>query len=528
MKDTENAIFANEDIGDTAQSREGIYRKESRICGIRGESSSDFLLPDYMGDVKRLLKSTSEISVANKFAGNGEISFLLLVTYRVMYLDAEDVLTEAVFTSDYECTQKTESGFIDADIDAQVQNLSVRLQGPRKICAKVSLICDIRMSEEAEILNLPDISGAECRKTEVMIHKAEYIKFQEREYAEEIGRLEGVSADEVEIIKSDADISINSCRKSEDNLIVSGDVNAFALVKLGNDIIRVEKRLPIEETIVIDGHSLHMSYTPRGEIGSITANVNNAVSDNADAGVYASLVMNFTLDIYAVCDTNEAKTLVTDAYFCGKKNECSYKNFVYNELLGVLNERKKISLSAKRDETPIRNIIDYNIGLKNIRYMVKDCDVKIFGTVEYNFIVCTMQELEVKSVKGDCDFEENIRLPWQANKQKIKIGVTPYEISPGFDNENIYISATLLINAYEEETKSEKILSGLICEDAEEKNERCIIVYYPKATDTVWSVAKKYATSPYDIIKNNDLSDFSEKYDENLDNIKKIMIIKKG
>ncbi len=525
MKETENEIFANENIKGVPNA-DGTYIKETRICGIRGESSADFILPDYMGDVKRLLKSTSEVCIANKFAGGGEISFLLLVTYRVMYLDSDDNLTEAIFTSDYECAQKTEAGFIDADIESKVQNLSVRLQGPRKMCAKVSLISEIRMSEEAEIINLPDVSEAECKRKTVKIHKAKYLKFPEREFAEEIGRLEGISADEAEIIKCDAYISVKSVRKGEDTLTVSGDINAFTLIRLENDIIRAEKKIPFEENISISEKDAHSVFSVRGTLGSVSANANNAVNDSADAGVYTSVVMNFTVDLYAVCDENKEKTLISDAYVCGRKNECSYRNFVYNELLGVHNEKKRISLVSKRDETPIRNILDFDVCLKNIKYNTKDCDIELSGALEYNFIVCTMQPFEVKSVKGECDFSEIVRLPWQPDKQKVKINLIPCEISPGFDSENIYISMDISVSVLEEETKSEKILTELISEAYSEGNEKCVIVYYPKMGDSIWSVAKKYAVSPYDLIKTNELADFSDSETESIDGINKLVIIK--
>ncbi len=509
MSDIENEIFSNENAGGGRADSSRLYKKETRIQGIRGDSGTDFLLPDYMGDVKRLLKYRADVGVANKFAGNGEVSFLLLVTYRVMYLDSEDNLTEAVFTSDYECSQKVSDSFIDADIESKVQNLTVRLQGPRKICAKACLISEMRMCEEESFGETPDLSDAQCKSKKIKIHSAEYLKFNEREYAEEIGKLDGISADEVEIIKCDAKLSLHSCHKSDTELVVTGDIDAFSLLRIGDDIIRVEKRLPFEESMALPVSNTPSFYTARGYVGSVCANVNNAVGDSADSGVYASVVMNFTVDCFAVCDNNCEKHVVCDAFVCGKKNECTYRNFIYSELAGVHNEKKKLSFTLKRDPTPIRNVIDYDASVKSMKFSINDSELTINGELEYNIIVNTMQPLECMSIKGEREFEEKTRLPWLNDKHKVRVSVVPCEFSPSFDNENLYVSMALLINICAEESKSEKILTHIESEAEDKNTGRRVIVYYPKEGDTLWSVAKKYSTPIFNIVKHNDIVDFS-------------------
>ena len=149
---------------------------EVKCAVLHKEVSADFILPDYMGDIKRMLKYTANVVSCNKIVSLAEASFVAVVTFRVMYLDSEDTLTEATFSCDVELVEKLFGESNDANVDYKVQNVALRLNGPRKISAKATVTCEFCAAEEKIICERAGYPGAQMLKKDIMIHTVEYLK----------------------------------------------------------------------------------------------------------------------------------------------------------------------------------------------------------------------------------------------------------------------------------------------------------------------------------------------------------------
>lgn len=529
MQDFESEIF-DLPAAENGERAEGSFcNKLSCTRGIRGETACDFVLPDYMGDVKKLLKSSASVSLANKYIGGGEISFLMMITYRVTYIDSEEKLTEAVFNSDYEYNSKCREGFIDAALDTKVESLFVRLQGPRKISARASVLSNLSVCGEDKISDLCDIEGGEIKSGKIKVHKADFLSSAQREYAEEVGRIEGVSADEVEVIKSDAEAIVDSCRMNDGAVVVSGSVNAFCLLRVDDDVIRLEKTFPFEESIEYATDASYPEFYASANICSVSVNLNSEIGEDADAGVlYAAVVMNMTAECFVRCNYNIEYSLICDAFKKGMINECGYKPFSYDELKACIFEKRKITLCSDRDGTPIRSILDSDIKLGSCKAELIGSDIVVSGTAEYNIVATGMAPGECFGLKGEREFEEKIKIfdtPKDSSKLKMQIDIVPCETSVSFDGEKIYISFTLMLTGFITEDGCERVLTSLQSSEREACG-RCVTVYYPKEGDTLWSIAKKYAVAPGDIERyNSEITLHDGNADINVENVARILIV---
>ena len=68
---------------------EVTYQKE---CGgrILAECHGEHHLPDYLGDMKKVLSTSARVVPAGKFIGGEEVQFGGAVVFDVWYLDAEN------------------------------------------------------------------------------------------------------------------------------------------------------------------------------------------------------------------------------------------------------------------------------------------------------------------------------------------------------------------------------------------------------------------------------------------------------
>ncbi len=524
MSENQNKMVENKDL-----SRYESFKKEEKTQGVRAESTCDFTLPDYMGDIKKLLKCSADCIPCNKFIGTDEISFLGTVNYRVMYLDSEDRITEAAFSSEYEHTARRADNVIDAEIDARIQNLSVRLGGPRKISARASLVLDISAQVGCAIARDVIPEGAEKYERTVNIHSAVYLPSVEREYAEQIGRLDGVSADEVEVIKCEAEFSVTSEKMIGYDVEVRGEGIIFALLRVGDEIIRMEKRLPYDAQLANESLTGDGGY-PSAKIfvTSASVNVNDSGASENIASAAASVVMSVTVECSGRIDMNLPLTVTCDAFVPGKKCESTYETFEYNRLVSMARERKSCTFEVRKSEAEIPELYDI---------CEVDAEVSALERVEREdgTAACATVNFTVIARDKNGDFL-SIKLPQEYECEKICASDNPTSIklnvcaqSAEHDSEKLYLSCDVIETLYSECSEKIPTVSAIYVNDEAEGTGR-VTVYYPEERDTLWSVAKKYSVCVADVIKNNsplELASGKCAGECSLNDLEKVLIIKK-
>ena len=500
-----------------------IYSREGKILGVCTESQSDYVLPDYMGDVKRLLKYSASVVPCNKFVSGGEVSFLSAVNFKIVYLDSENIITEASFSTDFEHSEKLPEGVSDACVATRVNGVTVRLGGPRKISARASLVTDISFTEQREMPALAAVAGAVEKHAGLKIHTAEYLGCDEREYAEELDRFEDLSADEVDVIKYDARAYVDSVHKTDSGVNVSGALVAWCILRVGEDVMRVEKSVPIEESLEIEGACESSVYVPHVYVTDANINMNVSPEDK-DGATFLSVVMNMTLECEIEHHKNEEYGVISDAFYENAESVCGYGEFAYNELVGSACERRKVSLVTQRGEENLHDIVERDALLRNVKYEALGTEVKVSADLCVTLVCRGADDGDFFPVRLEEHVEQSLKLPAAADESaRIRVSATPCEISPAFDGDKIYVDCTLCVLAVAEVAKKERILTTLERSDAPADAFRRITVYYPEKKDTLWSVSKKYGVSPERVARCNMLQ-IKPDGETSLAEVKKIVI----
>lgn len=530
MSENQREMVENKDIFHNS-----TYIKEEKTQGVRTESSGEYLLPDYMGDVKRLLRFSANACPVSKLAGQDAVSFLGTVNYRILYLDAEDKLTEASFSSDYEYERAVTDGFIDADIETEVQNLSVRLVGPRKISAKASLCHNVYSVSEQTVKCKGLTEGFEKRIAEVRQHSAVYFSSEARELAEELGRLDGISSDEVEVIKCECVMGAATVRASDGCAELKGEAKLYAILSIGGDTVTLSRTVPIEERITAS------RVIPEGAVCSgrvfvtdATVNLNNESSsaDNGTLGCYASVVMSVTVECRGRADYNEVTKVVTDAYAVAHKCEQSYGKLQYTELLESRFDQRAYSSEIKKSELGaegLHDLLECDARICNVR--TEECAEGIELCAEVSFTVIARDERDgaVVSIKYPVEYKSIVKSKVNDDKARTRVALQIYSPSVTHDADKVYFAFDAVECVTVEITHEMSVLSSVTATPEERCSSRRVIAYYPEKLDTVYEIAKKYAVSTNDIIAGNadSLSVATDVYSpEALDGVSRILIRK--
>ena len=494
---------------------ENTFQKECGADAVYTESACEYVLPDYQGDVKKILSAEAKVTPSGKFVGSSDVEFAGIVAYDILYADSEGKLTNASFTSDYEVSLPvSEDGYLDAAADTRVQNLSLRLSGPRKISAKCALTTRVSLRESGTLAVAGDAfedgRAPEVRETPIRIRSRAFGNGGEREYADELAKLEGIPPEEIEVIAAGGGVTINHAEGVEGGVLLQGTVTFNAIVRSGNQPpFGIKKEIPFEEMIPIEGTTAHDSATAGARLTSVSTAV------NADAEGGSVITVSGVAEYTAATDRNTELSVVTDAYLKEAESTAETRDFRYEEFLASTTEPVMLTgeYTPKEDEDALRDIF---LTTAEIRVSDKSAEknaVVVNGECTFHAVGCIVAEdggISYGNTKFTTPFTVTVKLPVSVpDGAKIECTLIPTDATAKLNGDTVEAECRAMCTLTVGEEKSIRILDALHVgapyEDA--GSETRITVCYPAPEDTLWSVAKRYHTSATKVAIDNALTE---------------------
>lgn len=479
------------------------------------ESTSEYILPDYLGDVKKLLLTTARVIPSGQFESEGETECAGIVAYDVVYLDSENKLSAANFTSDYDFNfTKDSESYIDSYVTSQIANYGVRLTGPRRMIAKANVQSEVYLMEKWE----PAVSGTAFNLGEnpekttetVSIESALKGEAVEREYAEEIASLESVSADEIEVISSSAYVRISESVPVEDGVNIKGELIVTAIVRTPDtSVFAIRREIPFDETVSISGVVSDMSAISDVVVSSVSIGINEGENST-------ELVANVITDISAIAFSNESVELVTDAYLKTKDTIAEYENLNFSSFMASETKSGNVNLKIPISELENKNlkeIIALNQDFRSLSFESDGKTSKFSGEVSFSGVACEISEegeSYICNLKFSVPVDINVNISCQnGEKTKLSAKISPAGCEWDIDGENLNIKLWYTLTYTTTEEENCKYLSSCnVTGDAEyKKSLSCINVYYPDENESLFEIAKKFHTSVKDIAADNMISE---------------------
>ncbi len=508
------------------------YKKSKDPCEIYTESSAEYVLPDYKGEVKKILFTSASAHPAGKFAGGESVEFSGIVEYKMVYLDSENNIESTTFNSDYDFSVKCSAeNYLDSFFSTAVSNYAMRLVGPRKVSAKAGLISNVRICENASITVDSDSTDEdiEVLSRNIKMRSSVSSGTTERELAEQIISLEGAICDEVSVIHCTGIANVENISVGADFVNVCGEVLVEAVIKNGDEpAFLAQKNIPFDERVAFEKEIDDSELLARVEVASLTTTVNASAQGS-------EIVCVAIIELSCVAEKNDLHTLAEDAFVKSCPSENKYSDFSYTELRGVFCEHSSHSFKVPRAGTDTRDIREVvfvcaeykSAALKKENGKVQiPCEVKLTGiaseinddgSVSYSPLKFNSEF--VKNVNVDCQNPDNLC---------VEIKIKPIKSTASIDANDIYINCEYDIEAVFSEKKSMRALEAVSAkkEEAYAPSVSKVIVYYPEESETLFSVSKKFHKSPVKISVDNSLSEqASSGLGEALCGVKRLIIL---
>ena len=488
------------------------YLATRELSPLRCESVGEYSLPDYNTDVKKLLLVKTKVFPSGRFVSDDMLEFSGSVGYEAVYLDAENNVTHAEFSTDYEATVRISSeSYVDSDIKTAVSSCSVRLVGPRKLSVKCSLDSDVSICERREYAVDGDAFREYVPETLELSANVQSLSFasgEAREMSEEMLSIEGAIADEVEVLLTDLKHTVHSLEMSDNGVGMKGEIQLSVLIRNGDEPPRlVSKRIPFAEEISIADQNSLDALDGRLECSYIKSSI-----VPTDDGVCVSASFSITPRIYG--RKNCRVELVRDAYLKERGTDNEYTDFGYNEHICSTAEEKTFEVKRPLSELGVEYCGDVIYAEAQAR--IERCDildecVKMDGEIRFSGIACRTNEEDVRvcyPFKFALPFVENVNINCQIHSNmRANCAVNVNDIKINMDENNVNIDAELTLFATLTAEKRQRCLGASYLTDEEFlRDDSVVTVYYPEPSESLFGIAKRFHTSVTEIAESNRLS----------------------
>lgn len=497
------------------------------------ECQTEYTLPDYNPDVRKILFTSAEVKPAGKFAGDEKIEFSGIIVYNLVYSDAENNISSTSFTSDYDYDVKyNPDSYKDAFTETRVSNFALRLTGPRKVSAKATLCSRVRICENESLRvsgnSFAEGAAPEVKTKTVRLRESTAAQSIEREYAESLARLDGAISDEVSVIHSFAEATCDEVSVDGESATIKGNLRLCAVLKNADaPAYPVEKTIPIEESLTFEKLGTGAAVIPELTVTSLKSSVN----PNDDG---CEVVLSAIVEMSAVSEANVELSLLTDAYTRTHATENTYEDFYYNELLSVSCEKMTHTAEISRYELDLGSLREllFVSAVPRLESVTATPDGAVVrGEVRYSGVaseLCDDGNVAYIPVKFSSEFEKNVNINCQTrDKMTFEASVDAGYATVSIDTEKLVFSSVLNVCVKAAcEGKATRLAS---CETLSDmpftRNSARVVVYYPDSSETLFAVAKKFHTTREKIALDNSLdASCLSGGDESLGGVKKLFI----
>ena len=466
---------------------------------VSSELSGEYLLPDYMTGIRRILTVDGTALPPSRYVGPSSIELNGTVDHRILYLGEDGGLHTIPMTTEYTLSVPYDNEHLDMNegvtvlVSSACETPVVRVSGPGRLSLRGRLHTHLRAFgcgiPEEHYSGEMDPSRICRRREETEAVRMICVTAEPTVLNEE---LSGFSED-ARIVSAEASPWLSETRIENGTLRLNGDLPVRLLIcDRGGRVESVEKRVPFAISAECEGADAEWHTDARISVTELelTAEEGRIVCTAtlvAEATLMKNLPMVYTEDLYStarVCDT-EYEDYSLPVVLRAENRSISQSERIAATDLGIP-EGARI-LDARGDVT------------------VEECSgqgdrLVVMGQSRYRLI------WERDGEYGTAE----LTLPMRYETEGV--GDTPKQADAlcrvalcraRMDGETACLDAELTVSVSFLGEKTVRAVSGASFGELTESGKNRFTVYYPTAGEDRWQVAKRYAVSPDRLTEGN-------------------------
>lgn len=475
------------------------------------EINSDFSLPDYQPEIRRLLNTRVNVLPPSEYVGNDSVEFSGEVNYRILYIGGDGELYSAVLSDTYGFTLPFDEEMrgVSADSICVVENTEAesvisRVLAPRKLNIRLKLQSNVKAFAPTES-NAVRNGTVEADSVHELVCEAPVRHIMKlRSEPAEISDFINIdtSLGNIRIIDHDCKVLITEAVPYQEKINCKGEVWVKIIYCNEEDdgqILTVNKKIPF--SCSVDGEDVDNSFEccTQGYVGDERFEIE-------EGGISCEITVNVIVE----AQKNDTFYYVRDSYSTICKSECTYRSITLPKSVKCVNgnmTQNEAVLMSKLQMPKNVKIIDVSGNAQVRELTLESGKAAIKGECTYQILYRNGDEYGTADHTAPFRYEADLRLSQDEKTNDPEWTVRAKVISSRVrnDDERVYIDSELCLLAEIGDRETVSVLSEVSFGEEIPKCRSEVIICYPEKGKTVWDVSKQYAERPEKIRAENNI-----------------------
>ncbi len=493
----------------------GFDIKKEKLCECECVNNSSeynletqLNLPDYCGDIKRILKCNITPSVGSVSVSAGKANVKGSAVIRMIYIAQKDKIDCCEITESFSCSCNLNDASDNSIVCVfpKINYVNCRATSQRRVSVSANIALNFTTYNEKanEIISNIQQDGIQIKTDTVLADNLVCIGkkvFEMSETAtipsdnEAIGKVLSVRNYAV----------IDSKKAVSGKLLIKGELYTKIIYCADNSDGEIEKfshTMPISQIIDIPGLSEDCDLNVSADViqsGSVVKSDSSGENRLVEIAVKVQVIVKG--------NNKDSYTVIDECYCTDYDIDSSYETKVFS---------RKIHSSDR--QITVKKTLEMPTSVKKICHVWANdvsCDLKAeknkaTGKGSANISVIFIDEkddVDYCEKNVDFDFEENFSESY--DKMKCVCNLTARDISCDSvqkDKINLTAQIGVIADVYCEQEK--KILSSVEIsnEQTKKQSDAALVIYFADKNERIWDIAKKYNTTVEAILNENEIT----------------------
>ena len=504
-------------MNDITSAKERIIKKASAVPATK-EVLSELVLPDYLPDVSRLLRTEATLGAINSYASGGQVEYDGKIDHTVVFATSDGRIKSIPLSAEFEgeLSAPDISGDVVTDVDVLVESVNCRLQNPRRLTVRTKLAVGADIySPESVVPRLTGDGGepsdaALCRKyTPVCSVFRVYANDENVPVSEDL-ELDAQDPNVSEIVSVSLTPFIYDVRATEGNISYRGDVLAQVIYLASSDdgderaeYYSITRKIPVSGDVAADGVS---DGAPAAGFATVSA-VEYRPQANA-VGENRVIEVDFTYTAHLVAAMNETAEAVRDIYSTERESSTEMKTAANRRAVKASSFNFTADGAAALDDKNHSEVVASSAVVSIDDVAMNGSKAVFSGTAEV-YVILT----DGKGSYIGRSVPMNVRAETDAGKYSGELDCKAYPsvigVSARVDGGEIKCEAEIGISYIAEDVSKTEITD--VCMLGAERTRgktgaSSIVICYPGESDTLWDIAKRYGTTEQSLRESNGIT----------------------
>lgn len=471
---------------------------------------TDFTLPDYYGEIKKILKCKAVPRIASKGINGEEFVIDGATEINFIYIDEENNICSYTYLIPFNKSFALKNDCSDASfsITAKTSYMNSRALSVRKvdIHGAISVEVNIHKIQKDTVVCDADGGGIETLCTTVPatvpIGVGEKNLFVEEDFSLGDGQ-----SDIGCILRYDATPRVDECKIIGNKAMVKGKIRLLALY-IAKDLAKteqLEKIIPFSQLIEIENINDDCECDCKAEIAFCELK-SRSFGEDENRNLLFTAKLNVAVNVFC----NNDLSVIKDAYSVANTLSTQNKNICFKRIEEKIQETFYAKKSLEFSDGEVGSVVDFWCEVNTNSCKIEDKTLSVLGTVSVCGIICDL-EGTYNYYERPVDFEYKYNLTCDAAKPSCNFSIsivnTSYTITSAT---SIEVKLELLVSAVIYGHREMNLITDIIIEDkilARETEDSGVVVYFPEIKESIWDIAKRYNSQVCEIKELNLLTE---------------------